>query len=114
MIPTPALDSVERILKDLLDNDTAEYHVPGLWIGESGDRVVSSAPAYFLRQIASIRSSIAGPVAMPLVYNALIRHVTSYNHGKPAREAGWRTMGTFLKLLGFYTKLFNHFGFNFL
>lgn len=99
MIATPSLDAIERVLDNMLGNDSAAYHVPGPWIGESGDCQMSSGTAFFLRQIASIRSCTASPVPMPMVYNVLVRHVTSYDHGIHATKAGWRSTGTFLKLL---------------
>lgn len=99
MIATPALDRIEQMLQKLLSGDTAGYHVPGIWIGEHGDCQMSSGTSFFLRQIASIRACSVNPIRMPLVYNGLVRHVTSYDHGKAAVEIGWRTTGTFLKFI---------------
>lgn len=99
MSDTQHLDRLEMLLQDLRRHDIVEYRVPGAWIGEATSRRFSSGSDYLLDRIAAIRN-IEPNDRTTLVYNAMVRHVTSYVHSDPEYRCGWSNTGTFLKLLG--------------
>ena len=78
------------------------YRVPGLWVGEERPVVLPSASEFFLSSVDAamqLDSRVSEAPRFTVMFNALVRHVTSYDHGAPALRAGWRSTGTFLKLL---------------
>ena len=98
--------ALERLSDELARLDRfppTAYRVPGAWVGAEKGQTEASAARYFLSVVDSIlseptlqkqRSSPTG-----VIYNALVRHVTSYDHGPEALRDGWRTTGTFLKMI---------------
>lgn len=101
---TPLLRRLRSELEELQKQLWHEYYVPGRWVG-ANDRVrFASAPAYFLYQLNAVerlmqRNARAPWSASSITYNAFVRHVTSYDHGKGPADDGWRVTGSFLKLL---------------
>ncbi len=101
---TPLLRRLRLNLEDLQRQLWHDYTVPGRWVG-STDRVrFVSAPSYFLHQLDAVEQLThrrPRPVwsASDITYNALVRHVTAYDHGKGPAEDGWRLTGSFVKLL---------------
>lgn len=79
------------------------YRVPGAWVDEELPHMEPSAARYFLSIVDRILGMPAGATqngsGTGVMYNVLVRHVTSYDHGYAALQAGWRTTGTFLKLI---------------
>jgi starch synthase (maltosyl-transferring) len=100
---TSCLELLRRELERLNRFPSTPYSVPGLWVGAGSQRVeMPSTTAYFLGVLEAME--VAGRDDAPaharrLWYNAMVRHVTSYDHGPAARSVGWRSTGTFLKLL---------------
>jgi hypothetical protein len=100
---TSCLELLRRELERLNRFPSTPYSVPGLWVGAGSQRVeMPSATAYFLGVLEAMQ--VAGRDDAPaharrLWYNAMVRHVTSYDHGPEARRVGWRSTGTFLKLI---------------
>lgn len=96
------LELLRRELERLDRFAPVPYRVPGLWV-ELGEPVdMPSATGYFLGVLDGIERT--EPAATPaharrIWYNAMVRHVTSYDHGPAARGVGWRSTGTFLKLI---------------
>ncbi len=88
----------------MLRKEWPPYTVPGLWVGSSTPVTFPSAPAYFLHQFqlvdADERRRRGRPWSLDraLMYNGMVRHITSYDHGPGVEESGWRTTGTFVKL----------------
>lgn len=101
---TPLLRRLRLNLEELQQQLWHEYAVPGRWVG-STDRVrFSSAPSYLLHQLDAVEQLAMRkprPVwsASDITYNALVRHVTAYDHGKGPADDGWRVTGSFVKLL---------------
>lgn len=80
------------------------YIVPGRWIDSVDLTVTFASPeAYFLHQLEQILQlrSETEPwsYTSTIVYNGLVRHITAWDHGVAAEQAGWSRTGTFLKLL---------------
>ena len=101
---TPLLNRLRIQLEELQKQLWHEYAVPGRWVGANHPVRFASAPAYFLHQLEAIehltqRKPRAEWKASDLTYNALVRHVTAYDHGKGSAEDGWRVKGSFVKLL---------------
>lgn len=94
---------VVAALQSHAELDTIPYSVPGAWVGKSGTQVFPSGSQYLLSQILELRSMSSKPPRRELLYNALVRHVTSYDHyqtGELSLETPrWKTTGTFLKML---------------
>lgn len=97
---TPNLDRLFDLLKQMKASDDVPYRVPGRWLGREGEVVVESGVEFLLQQIRVIRSLPANRPVRPLVYNALLRHVTSYDHWHGSSGGGrWQSTGTFTKFL---------------
>lgn len=100
---TPNLDRLHDLLQQMNASDDVPYRVPGRWLGRDGEVVVGSGTEFLLGQIHAIRSLPSVRPARPLVYNALLRHVTSFDHSDESRGCGgsdrWRSTGTFTKFL---------------
>lgn len=102
---TRLLDLLYDRLRDLAQMDWSPYRVPGRWVGSTrGPVSFSSAPAYFIHQLEWIaahgrleRQPWSYDTAV--TYNGLVRHTTAYDHGNDGVE-GWRSTGTFLKMIG--------------
>lgn len=101
---TPHLDELRRQLSVLSHTDQGPFCVPGAWVDVDEDVEVEfpSGAAYFANRIDSIQFGRPRP-ARELVYNAMVRHVTSYNHYKGGTSGSgtneWRSTGTFLKFI---------------
>lgn len=101
---TPLIRALREELESMVHQPWPTYTVPGLWVGNTEPVTFASPPAYFLHQFQSIdrnerfRRHRPWSVSKALVYNGMVRHITSYNHGSGVVESGWRTTGTFLKL----------------
>ncbi len=96
------LELLEAELKRLDRFPPTPYRIPGLWVGLDHPVEMPSAAAYFLGALDDIETAGHDPApthAKRLWYNAMVRHVTSYDHGPAARSVGWRSTGTFLKLI---------------
>lgn len=101
---TPNLDRLCDLLHQMRASDDALYRVPGCWLGHEGEVIVASGAEYLLQQLCTIRSLPSVKPVRPLVYNAFVRHVTSYDHYHRVRGVGdiecWRSTGTYTKFLG--------------
>lgn len=97
---TPTLDHVYEVLQQFMLHDTASYAVPGCWIDAQEQRTFPSGCSYILHQIDRIRTIKPVQTRSKLLYNAYVRHITSYAHGhSDDSQSCWRSTGTFLKLL---------------
>lgn len=97
---TPNLDHLYEVLQHFEAHDDSPYCVPGCWIGTTEERVFPSGSAYVLHQIDRLRAIKPDRPRSELLYNAYVRHVTSYAHSDSDASANcWRSTGTFLKLL---------------
>lgn len=99
---TPHLDIVVEALTQVGLTDTHHYAVPGVWIGSSTEVLYPNASAYLLEQIAALGSTHYKRPQQALVYNALVRQVTSYDHyGGHSGDVTklFCTQGTFIKLI---------------
>ncbi|MCX6139720.1 MAG: alpha-amylase [Candidatus Kapabacteria bacterium] len=104
---TPLLRKLIDILEEQEQASWHEYSVPGLWVGDHTTVTFPSGASYILhqlRRIDALRRSRDVEDVWELhkasAYNAMVRHVTSYNHGVGTEQDGWRSTGTFIKLLG--------------
>ncbi|MFM8771520.1 MAG: alpha-amylase [Candidatus Kapaibacterium sp.] len=99
----PVLERLREELARLDRFPPTAYRVPGAWVGDEKYRTEDSAARYFLSVVDGILARPAvqarNAPSTGVIYNALVRHVTSYDHGPDALRAGWRTTGTFLKLI---------------
>lgn len=98
--------SLERVRDELVRLErfpATPYRVPGIWLGSASPIICPSASRFFLdaidRIIAGAASGVSARQGLQVMYNAMVRHVTSYDHGTHARMAGWRSTGTFLKMI---------------
>ncbi|MBU3698456.1 MAG: alpha-amylase [Candidatus Kapabacteria bacterium] len=98
--------SLERLREELVRIDRfppTPYCVPGLWVGSASPVIYPSASRYFIDVLDGLTSgttqTVAKRPANGVMYNAMVRHVTSYEHGLEARTVGWRSTGTFLKMI---------------
>lgn len=102
---TPLIRALRAELRTMLSMPWPKYTVPGAWVGNDEPVVFPSAPAYFLHQLQvidrdeRIRHHRPWSTSHALAYNAMVRHVTSYNHGPGVVETGWKNTGTLLKLV---------------
>ncbi len=103
---TPLIRRLTSILQEQRSLPSHPYMVPGVWVGADHPVAFSSAPQYLLHQLdvidtaARSRKQRTWSIDHTVVYSCLVRHVTSYDHGEGATNDGWRTTGTFLKLIG--------------
>lgn len=103
---TPLIRSLRRLLTQQLESSWHPYTVPGLWVGGKEPMTFPSAAAYLLHQLDQIegeeRRRRRGTWSLDhaVMYNAMVRHVTSYDHGPGVALDGWRTTGTFIKFIG--------------
>ncbi|MBU3678707.1 MAG: alpha-amylase [Candidatus Kapabacteria bacterium] len=99
----PALERLRDELARLDRFPPTPYRVPGAWVGDESYRMEASAARYFLGVLDEILAmppvEVQRTSSTGVIYNALVRHVTSYDHGPDARRVGWRTTGTFLKMI---------------
>ena len=103
---TPLIRRLTAILRDQRQSAWNSYTVPGVWVG--GDQPVTfpSAAHFLLHQLSTLDQETRKhrndewSLDNALVYNCLVRHVTSYDHGPGVVQDGWRTTGTFLKMIG--------------
>lgn len=100
---TPLLRRLRAIIEQLDRSAWHPYSVPGKWVGSDRRVVFPSAPSYLRHQLDRVESLMrtrhTWNAREAVLYNASVRHVTSYDHGDRAKLDGWRTTGTFLKLL---------------
>ncbi len=105
---TPLQRTVIQLLEDLVPSDDHPYTVPGAWVGTTHPVVFRSGAEYLLHQLTHIRtmamnggSRLYDHASMEglVVYSASVRHVTSYDHGAACGHGGWRSTGTFMKLV---------------
>lgn len=103
---TPLLRKLIETLEGMSSLPGPTYAVPGLWVGSTQRVEFPNVASYFLHQLRKIdvirHSRKEGPpwsIDRAVVYNAMVRHVTSYDHGSGDVDQIWRSSGTFLKLL---------------
>ncbi|NQW30496.1 MAG: alpha-amylase [Ignavibacteria bacterium] len=102
---THFVEQLRNSLVELSQQPWPEYTVPGVWVGLASPTTFPSAPAYFMHQLSVIDSLERGfpraewKIEKACVYNAMVRHVTSYQHGAASAESGWKSTGTFIKML---------------
>lgn len=103
---TPLIRTLRRLLTQQLESSWSPYTVPGLWVGGKDPMTFPSAAAYLLHQLDIVeaeerrRRMRTWDLDHAVVYNAMVRHVTSYDHGAGVEDDGWRSTGTFAKLIG--------------
>ena len=103
---TPLVLRLRSILQEQQSGIWHPYTVPGPWVGSLDPVTFPSAAAYFLHQLSVIddvertRRKRRWSLDHTMVYNCLVRHATSYDHGPGTAEDGWRSTGTFLKMIG--------------
>lgn len=103
---TPLIRRLQSTLQGYTSGPWHSYTVPGLWVGANEPVTFPSAAAYLLHQLSVVdqlerrRRHTSWNISKALAYNCSVRHVTSYDHGKGVKGDGWRTTGTFLKLIG--------------
>lgn len=103
MFPS-VLALLRQRLQELERRPWAAFDVPGVWVGQRTTARFPSPPSYHLNQLAEIEriandEGSGGGRRRDVVYNALVRYVTTYEHGPRADEEGWSTDGTLLKML---------------
>lgn len=94
--------ALELVLAELHRLDRFEpvaYRIPGAWVGADSPQELPSVASFFRGLIEALPSQASSDVAGRVYYNAMVRHLTSYDHGSQARRAGWRSTGTFLKMI---------------
>lgn len=106
---SPLQRTLLQLLEARVQFDHRPYTVPGAWVGDGAPVVFPSGAEYLLHQIMHVRDlgtgrsiGSASRTAMEqlVIYGASVRHVTSYSHGEASERGGWRSTGTFLKLIG--------------
>ncbi|RPI68550.1 MAG: alpha-amylase, partial [Ignavibacteriae bacterium] len=103
---TPLIRSLRHLLTQQLSDSWHPYTVPGAWLGGKEPITFPSAASYLLHQLDIIeaeerrRRHRSWSLDHAVVYNAMVRHVTSYDHGPGVQTDGWRNTGTFLKMIG--------------
>lgn len=99
-----------KLINTLEEQEHATWHpysVPGAWVGAHTPVTFSSGASYLLHQLRRIDAlrrkrdqNRTWTLDTAVAYNAMVRHATSYDHGPGTTQDGWRSTGTFLKLLG--------------
>lgn len=101
---TKALATLVERLQERSSYQWSPYAVPGRWVGSAKPQVFPGAPAYLLHQIERLsRIAVTRPApwtaSRQTIYNAFVRHTVAYDHGPGTEMEGWRTDGSFVKLL---------------
>ncbi len=103
---TPLVRKLIDILEEQELGTWSEYRVPGAWVDAATEVAFPSAASYHLHQLRRIddirrsaRGSVQWKIQRAVAYNCLVRNATSYNHGPGVAGDGYRTTGTFLKLV---------------
>ena len=94
--------ALERVLAELHRLErfpSVPYRVPGAWVECGTMQEYTCAASFFRGQIERLTGHPHAGQDGRVFYNAMVRHLTSYDHGLEARRAGWRTTGTFLKMI---------------
>jgi len=99
-----------RLINTLEEQEQATWHpytVPGAWVGAHTPVTFSSGASYLLHQLRRLDAirrkrdqKATWSLDRAVAYNAMVRQATSYDHGPGTDKDGWRSTGTFLKLLG--------------
>jgi starch synthase (maltosyl-transferring) len=94
-----ALERVHAELERLERFAPVAYRIPGPWVGMDSPQELASAASFFKGLIETLLTQTPSTSVGRVYYNAMVRHLTSYDHGPQARRIGWRTTGTFLKMI---------------
>lgn len=103
---TPLIRRFIDTLEAQLQSQWHPYTVPGAWVQSQEPVVFPSAASYLLHQLQHIeklrkmRKGARWSLDGAYVYNAMVRHATSYQHGSGTEQDGWRSTGTFAKMVG--------------